>query len=208
MLSVMRKLFFNLPLVAILLVAVACQNDRSKEQTDADERTEERAEKSEDIATDANKEKFDDKNVKNDADFVAEQVAANLAEVRMAKLASEKSSLPDIKKVAKMLETEHSKKLQELQKLANQKSITVPIEADKDAIQTVQNLRDEKDAKNFNEEWCKEMVDKHEKTIEAYEDKLEDTQDPELKSWISQTLPGLRSHLDQLKACHEKLKDA
>ena len=52
------------------------------------------------------------------------------------------------------------------------------------------------------------MVDKHENTIELFEDKLEKTEDPELKSWISQSLPGLRSHLDQLRACHEKLKDA
>jgi putative membrane protein len=204
----MRKLFFNLPFVVMLLLAVACQNDRTKEQAEADERTEEKAENSEEIAEDANKDKFDDKDVKNDADFVAEQVAANFAEVKMAKLAAEKSSMPEIKKVANMLASEHSKKLEELQKLANQKSITVPIEADKDAIKTVEDLRDEKDAEDFNEEWCKEMVDKHEKAIEDYEDKLENTQDAELKTWISQTLPGLRSHLDQLKACHEKLKDA
>jgi putative membrane protein len=204
----MRKMFLKIPFVLLLIVGVACQNERSKEQADADERTEEKAENSEEIAEDANDEKFDDKDVKNDADFVAEQVAANYAELKLAQLASEKSSVAEIKKVAKMIETEHSKKLDELQKLATAKSITIPIEADKESIKTVEDLRDEKDAEDFNEEWCKEMVDKHEKTIEVYEDKLENTEDPELKSWISQTLPGLRSHLDQLKACHEKLKDA
>jgi len=205
----MRKVFLKLPIIALLALGMACQSDRSKEQADADDRLEEKAENSEDIAEDANADKFDDnKDVQNDADFVADQVAANYAEVKMAKLASEKSSVPEIKKVAKMLETEHSKKLEELQKLATAKSITVPIEADKDAIQTVEQLRDEKDIEDFNEEWCKKMVDKHEKTIEVFEDKLDNTEDAELKSWISQTLPGLRSHLDQLKACHEKLKDA
>jgi len=139
---------------------------------------------------------------------VAEQVAANYAELEMAKLATQKSTEPEIKKVAMMLETEHAKKLDELKKLANEKSITVPVDAEKKALETVQDLRDEKDIKDFNEEWCKEMVDKHEKKIEMYEDKLEETQDPELKSWIGQTLPGLRTHLDQLKACHEKVKDA
>jgi putative membrane protein len=204
----MRKLFLRFPFVLLLVGAMACQSDRSKEQAEADERTEERAEKTEDIAEDANDDKFDDKDVKNDADFVAEQVAANFAEIKLAKLAAERSSVPEIKKVAKMLEAEHSKKLEELQKLASAKSITVPIDADKDDIKTVEDLRDEKDAEDFNEEWCKEMVDNHEKTIEDYEDKLENTEDPELKSWISQTLPGLRTHLDQLKACHEKMKDA
>ena len=204
----MRKMFLKIPFILLVILGVACQSDKTKEQAEADERVEERAENSEEIAEDANDDKFDDKDVKNDADFVAEQVAANFAELKLAQLASEKSSVADIKKVAKMLETEHSKKLNELQKLASAKSITVPIEADKESIKTVENLRDEKDAENFNEEWCKEMVDKHEKKIEVFEDKLESTEDPELKSWISQTLPGLRSHLDQLKACHEKLKDA
>lgn len=205
----MRKMFLKIPFVLMLILGVACQSDRTKEQADADERTEERAENSEEIAEEANEDKFDDnKDVKNDADFVAEQVAANYAELKLAQLASEKSSVAEIKKVAKMLESEHSKKLDELQKLASAKSITVPVEADKESIKAVEDLRDEKDPENFNEEWCKEMVDKHEKTIEVYEDKLESTEDPELKSWISQTLPGLRTHLDQLKACHEKLKDA
>ena len=205
----MRKMFLKIPFALLLIIGVACQSDRTKEQADADERTEERAENSQDIAEDANEDKFDgNKEVNNDADFAAEQVASNYAELKMAQLASEKSSVAEIKSVAKLLEKEHSKKLDELQKLASAKSITVPIEADKDAIKTVEDLRDEEDADDFNEEWCKEMVDKHEKTIEKFEDKLENTEDPELKSWISQTLPGLRSHLDQLKACHEKLKDA
>lgn len=204
----MKKLFLNIPFALLLVLGVACQNERSREQANADEQTEERAEKTQDIAEDANDDKFDDKDVKNDADFVAEQVASNYAEVKMAKLAAERSSLPEIKKVAQSIETAHTKKLEELQQLASAKSITVPIDADKEAIKTVENLRDEKDAQNFNEEWCKEMVDKHENTIELFEDKLEKTEDPELKSWISQSLPGLRSHLDQLRACHEKLKDA
>ncbi|HYE73971.1 MAG TPA: DUF4142 domain-containing protein, partial [Blastocatellia bacterium] len=182
----MKKLFLNIPFLLLLVVGVACQNERSREQANADEQTEERAENTQDIAEDANDDKFDDNDVKNDADFVAEQVAANYAEVKMAKLAAEKSSLPDIKKVAQSIETAHSKNLEELQQLASAKSITVPIDADKDAIKTVENLRDEKDAQNFNEEWCKEMVDKHENTIELFEDKLEKTEDPELKSWISQ----------------------
>jgi putative membrane protein len=204
----MRKLFLNFPIVLLLVLGMACQSEKSKEQAEADEKTEERAENSEDIAEDANDDKFDTKDVKNDAEFVAEQVAANMAEVKLAKLASEKSTLPEIKKVAKMLEAEHTKSLEELKQLASAKSITVPVEADKESIETMQDLRDEKDIENFNEEWCKEMVDNHEKTIEVFEDKLENTEDAELKSWISQTLPSLRSHLDDLKACHEKLKDS
>src|SRR5215203_4357560 len=99
----MRKLFLILPLVVLLGLGVGCQNDRTKAQNEADEQTEERADNTQDIAEDANDDKFNDKDVKNDADFVAEQVAANYAEVKMAKLATEKSSSQEIKKVAMLL---------------------------------------------------------------------------------------------------------
>ena len=194
----MKKLFLKFPVILMLLFAVACSNERANNQ----------AEDSNEVAEETNDEKFDDKDVKDDADFVAEQVAANYAELEMAKLAAQRSSVSDIKTIAQKLETEHSKKLEELKSLAQQKSITVPTEAEDDAKKTVRNLSEEKDADDFNEEWCKEMVDKHEKKIEAYEDQMEKTEDPELKNWIGNTLPSLRTHLDQLKACHEKLKDA
>jgi len=204
----MRKLWIYVPLSAMLFFGVSCQSDRSKEQASIDEQTEERAENSEEIAEDANEDKFSDRDVKNDAEFVADQVAANLGEIKLAELAVQKSSLDDIKKVAKMLEDEHAKKLAELKKFADEKSITVPVEANKESLETMQDLRDETDVKDFNKEWCKEMVDKHEETIKDFEKKMEKTDDADLKAWIGQTLPSLRSHLDQLKACHEKVKDA
>ena len=195
----MKKLFLKFPVILMLLFAVACSNEKANNQT---------AEDSNEVAEESNDEKFDDNDVKNDADFVAEQVAANYAELELAKLAAQKSSVSDIKTIAQKLETEHSNKLEELKSLAQQKAITVPTEAEDDGKKTVRNLSEEKDADDFNEEWCKEMVDTHEKKIEAYEDRLEKTEDPELKAWIGNTLPSLRTHLDQLKACHEKLKDA
>jgi len=57
----MKKLFLNIPLVAILLVGIACQNERSKDQASADDQREEKAENTQDIAEDANDDKFDDK---------------------------------------------------------------------------------------------------------------------------------------------------
>ena len=51
------------------------------------------------------------------------------------------------------------------------------------------------------------MADKHEKTIEKFEDRAEKTEDADLKIWITQTLPHLRTHLDKVKACEESLKD-
>jgi len=104
--------------------------------------------------------------------------------------------------------TAHQAKVKELGNLASTKAISVPSQADDKDLKTVTDLNDESDMAEFNKDWCEEMVDKHQKIIKSYEDQLEDTKDAELKTWISNTLPTLRTHLDELKACHDKLKNS
>ena len=52
---------------------------------------------------------------------------------------------------------------------------------------------------DFDEKWCETLEDKHEKSINNFEARLDKTEDPELKDWITATLPGLRTHLEMLK---------
>lgn len=163
---------------------------------------------SNEVAEEANEEKFDDKKDEKDAEFVAEVVASNYGEIELAKLASTRSDNAQVKEIAKMLEADHSKLLTELQAFAGTKAITVPTEPKDDAKKKIEDLTKEEDIKDFNKEWCKEMADKHEKTIEKFEDRAEKTEDADLKIWITQTLPHLRTHLDKVKACEESLKDS
>lgn len=163
---------------------------------------------SNEVAEEANEEKFEEKKDEKDAEFVAEVVASNFAEIELAKLASTRSDNAQVKDVAKMLEADHSKLLTELQAFAGTKAITVPTEPEDDAKKKIEDLTKEEDIKDFNKEWCKEMADKHEKTIEKFEDRAEKTEDADLKTWITQTLPHLRTHLDKVKACEESLKNS
>lgn len=163
---------------------------------------------SNEVAEEANEEKFDDKKDEKDAEFVSEVVASNYAEIELARLASTRSDNAQVKEVAKMLEEDHNKLLTELQAFAGTKAISVPSEPKDDAKKKIEDLTKEEDIKDFNKEWCKEMADKHEKTIEKFEDRAEKTEDADLKIWITQTLPHLRTHLDKVKACEESLKDS
>jgi putative membrane protein len=58
----------------------------------------------------------------------------------------------------------------------------------------------------FDKGWLKEMMGLHDETIEKFEKRMEDTNDAELKAYISKTLPVLRKHHESLEACNEKLK--
>lgn len=156
----------------------------------------------------ANEEKFDDRKTEKDAEFVADVVAANYAEIAMASLATQKSNNAEVKEVAQMLERDHNKLLGQLQDFASSKAITIPIEAKEDAKKTLEDLTKEEDVKDFNKAWCKEMVNKHEKTIKNFESQADKTEDPDLKAWIDQTLPELRTHLEKVKACEESIKAA
>jgi putative membrane protein len=180
-----------IPFVFAGLVAVSCSK---KESTDTNE-----------IAEEANEEKFDDQKEENDADFVAETVAANYAEISLAKLAAQKSDNTQIKEVAQLLEKEHGKLLEEFQTFASLKAITVPSEEEDKAKRKIEDLTNEEDVKEFNREWCKAMVDRHEKNIREFESRLEKTQDADLKILIDQKLPDLRTHLDKIKACEQSI---
>ena len=160
----------------------------------------------EELAGEENDEKFEKKNLRNDAQFVEEVVASNYAEIKMAEIANQRSRNSEVKQIAQMVQADHSGSLNELKTLAQSKAISVPVEETDEARLKMENFSAES-GRNFDEKWCKEMIDKHEDNIDRFEKRLENSDDADLKSWISKTLLTLRSHHDKLKACQEKLKE-
>jgi putative membrane protein len=96
--------------------------------------------------------------------------------------------------------------LGELKTFASSKSISIPSEADDEAMRKTKRFSDEAGT-DFDKKWCKEMIDRHEETINKFEKRMDKTEDADLKAWLSKTLPTLRSHLQMLEGHHEKIKD-
>jgi putative membrane protein len=193
----MKRIFRILTLVSLVSL-LSC--NEAKRENDNDEDSKEQAK-------DANDEKFDDRDMEKDADFVANTVAANYGEIKFAQLANQRSSNAEVKQIASMLVNDHTKTLGELKKFAQAKSISVPVEEDDEARRKTDRFSDEA-GKDFDKKWTKEMIDRHEETINKFEKRLDKTEDADLKAWINKTLPTLRHHLDQLNACNEKIKDS
>lgn len=187
--------------LASLVLMLACDTRRESDSDSANDN-----EDSKEVAEEANDEKFDDKSMENDADFVANTVAANYGEIKFAGLATQQSANPEVKKAAAMLVEDHTKTLNELKTLAQSKTITVPVEEDDEAKRKTERFSDEA-GKDFDKKWCSEMIDRHDESIRKFENRMEKTQDADLKAWISKTLPVLRNHRDHLKMVHEKIKD-
>lgn len=186
--------------LASLVLMLACDTRRESDSDTNDN------EDSKEVAEEANDEKFDDKSMENDADFVANTVAANYGEIKFAGLATQRSANPEVKKAAAMMVEDHTKALNELKTLAQSKAITVPVEEDDEARRKTERFSDEA-GKDFDKKWCNEMIDRHDESIRKFENRMEKTEDAELKAWISKTLPVLRNHRDHLKMVHDKIKD-
>lgn len=150
------------------------------------------------IAEEQNEEKFEDRDLEKDADFVVNTVASNYAEINLAKLAKEKATDAKVKEMADMLEKDHTRILNELKAYANKHGISVPLEETTEAEKDYNKLA-ENNGGEFDDKWCETLEDKHEKSINNFEARLDKTEDPELKDWITATLPGLRTHLEMLK---------
>ena len=182
---------------------LACNEARRENDSDAGYDKEDSKEQAEE----ANDEKFDDRDMENDADFVANTVAANYGEIKFAQLATQRSSNAEVKKIANKLIADHTKTLNELKAYAQKKAISVPVEEDDEARRKTERFSDEA-GKDFDKKWCKEMMDRHEESINKFEKRLDKTEDAELKALLNKTLPTLRTHHDEIEACHDKIKDS
>jgi len=189
------KLITILNTISAMALIVCFTSCEQKKQT----------EDSAEVAKEQNDSIFNDRDVEKDADFVVNTVAGNYAEIKLAQLALNKSSDSKVKEMATMLEADHTKILNELKAYADKNGIVVPMEETDDAAKDMDKLA-EKDAKAFDEEWCEMLEDKHQKTIDNFEARIDKTEDAELKDWISATLPALKSHHEMLKQHEDTMK--
>jgi putative membrane protein len=189
-----------LPFLFAALLMVAC-GPKDQQATGSEAETK-------DAADEANDEKFETNKAEADADFVVEAVNSNYAEIEMAQLAGQRSDNAEIKEIAKLLENEHNQLLKDLQTLAGKKAITIPTEKDDADRRSIDALNEKSDIRDFNKTWCKEMVDAHEKSIEKFEERLQKTEDPDVKALVNKALPHLRTHLEKVKACEQKIAEA
>ena len=185
-----------LPILGLLVFA-GCNESRRGNDSNVNERRDE-------AAVEENKDKFEGK-AQRDARFVYEVVSANYAEIKLAELANQKSRSAEVKQIAQQLITDHTASLNELKTLAQAKAIAVPVEETDAGQRVLQDLAEEYD-EDFEKQWTREVLGLHEKDIDKFEDRLDDTEDPELKVFINKTLPVLKKHQEHLKTFNERLK--
>jgi putative membrane protein len=178
----LQKIYIGVILVSM---ASACSTENSRDSNAA--------------AEEKNEQKFDTKAEENEANFVAEAIAEKYAEIKLAELASTKSSSKKVQDAAQDLVKDQSESLTILQNLANKRGIVFPVGESNEAKEKVNELSKQQEA-DFDKKWCDEIVAMHRKAIRKLELMSDKSKDQELKETIAGDLKGLRAHLDRLNS--------
>jgi putative membrane protein len=134
------------------------------------------------------------KSGKSDSEFLHAAAEINMAEVKLGKLAQDKSSTPAAKQFGEHLKKDHAKMNEELRTLAQKHGAKLP-----DMLDTQHQNLYEKLSKmtgaDFDQMFAKKMVEGHEKAIEKFEAEAKNGQNADVKAYAEKWLPTLREHL-------------
>lgn len=129
-------------------------------------------------------------------EFVNEAAISSMLEVELAEIAREKASESRVKDYAGMIEKDHQQANQNLRNIAAQENINLPENLEEDQQEKMQQLQN-LSGNEFDKEYIIMMVDLHQKDVERFENIQDQVEDPNLKSWVDNTLVVLREHLEQ-----------
>jgi len=149
--------------------------------------------------------KIDDKTIvvvqnDNDTRFLMDVAEMQQEKISLGKLAQQKSNAVHVKRLGELMEIQHNKSYDELRAIARSKSISIPSSPTQESRNAYEKL-EKKTGIEFDNAYCKLMIEHHEDAIGIFENAAARSEDPNIRAWASQQLPTLRTHLDHAKAC-------
>lgn len=137
--------------------------------------------------------------------FLTEAADGGLAEVKAGEVAQNKGSDEGVKRFASMMVQDHTGANGEVKRLSQERNISLPSEPSAKHKQKMDEVG-RKNGKDFDKAYMDLMVADHKKTISLFEQAATKTQDNNVKSFITATLPKLKMHLDSATAIRNKLR--
>lgn len=135
----------------------------------------------------------------SDQKMMAEFAQANMAEVAVAQLAQSRSSNSQIRKFAQQMIDDHGNAYKELSKLAEDKQVTLPKEADAKHQEMLKKMNMLNGAEFDRQYAAKAGVEDHENAKKLVDKIAKTAQDPELKALGRNAQPVIARHLQMAK---------
>ncbi len=173
-------------LVAVIMGASACDNNKAEDPKE--------------VAEEKNEQKFDNKANEKDAEFLVAAAEINREEISLGQLAQQKGTMSHVKELGKMMEVEHSKSLTDVTALAKTKNISLPTALTEDGQDAYKKLN-EKTGNNFDKDYSDMMVKGHKDAVALFEKAATECTDADIRAWASATVPTLQAHLNKSIEC-------
>ncbi|HEY8133031.1 MAG TPA: DUF4142 domain-containing protein [Thermoanaerobaculia bacterium] len=138
-----------------------------------------------------------------DKGFFIAAAQANMAEVSLGQLASDKATNPDVVNFAKRMVVDHSIANDDLKQLAIKKGVALPAVLTKEQNKISSGLS-KKVGPDFDKSYIEQMIRDHEKAVADFDRASKETTDPDLKAWATTMLPTLQDHLKMAKQIASK----
>lgn len=142
---------------------------------------------------------------KDEQDLMTKAAQGGLAEVSLGQTAAQKATNPDVKSFAQKMVADHGKANDQLKQVATSKGFTLPTDTDAEHKAVVDKI-DAQSAAKFDKAYMDAMVKDHDKTVKELEGASSKVKDPDLKSWLDQTLPVVKQHQSMAHDLDKKLK--
>jgi putative membrane protein len=134
----------------------------------------------------------------SDSAFARAADEANLTEVKLGQLAEEKGTTQTIKDFGKRMVTDHSRAEDALRTAAAKDKVSLPGSLDAND-QALYNSLSKLSGNAFDRAYQHDMITNHENDIAAFRHEANDGKDAAIKTFASETLPTLETHLHLAK---------
>jgi len=131
-----------------------------------------------------------------------------MKEIDLGKMGAQKATNPKVKDFAQRIADDHTKANNELESIAKQKGVTLPMAPshEKGGEHAMTSRLSKMSGAAFDKAFVDDMVTDHQKAITRFENESKSGTDTELKDFATKTLPTLRSHLDTAQMLQREQK--
>ncbi|MDX5417669.1 MAG: DUF4142 domain-containing protein [Hymenobacteraceae bacterium] len=142
-------------------------------------------------------------------EFMAYAYNISNQQVELGKLAVEKGISPQVKEYGQRMVSLYGEKLEELQEIAGQYSVSLPQAMEDDQAGRVQELRDTETGK-FDRAYWDHVIEAHEDAADEFDDNVKDiaeTDNTTFNLWARNTAKEIRAHMEQAMQFRLDLKN-
>jgi putative membrane protein len=120
--------------------------------------------------------------------------AADKAEIEMGQLAQSNGSSDNVKQLGQKLVDDHTQNSQQLQQIAQQKGVQLE-DQEKPDEQSMKTKMEKMKGAQFDKAFLQHERDDHAKLLKELQQQQDQVQDPDVKSFLTQTISAVQQHL-------------